>query len=182
MAYVDSKLAEMRPSPTISAVTTTGQKNTATINDDEGQTVDTAVEVPGKSSDSRHGQRTFQQAQSHSSRVYQRPTKRRPPPARPETQVARDSMIDQIMRESQVPLYDRSVAQTPPADGEYVDHDAATAEAFKSQLLADMELNRRRPPKAAATTSTGPKLGGSRSQRERMRAMEESKKGDASKK
>ena len=182
MAYVDSKLADMRPSPTIPAPTATGQKKNATTNDDALQTVDTAVEVPGKGSDLTPAQKTFQQAQSHSKRVYQRPTKRRPPPARPETQVARDSMIDQIMRESQVPLYDRSVSQTPPADGEYVDHDAATAEAFKTQLLADMELNRRRPPKTTTTTSTGPKLGGSRSQRERMRAMEEGKKGDASKK
>ena len=85
------------------------------------------------------------------------------------------------MRESEVPLYDRSVSHTQRAEAEDVDNDAATAEAFKAQLLAEMEeQNRRRHPTSTSTSKdktapTGPKLGGSRAQREKMRAMEEAK-------
>ena len=123
--------------------------------------------------------KTFQQAQSRSTRVYQRPTKRRLPAQRDQADVARDSIIDQIMHESQVPLYERSVPQNPPADDEEVDNDAATAEAFKAQLLAEMEAQKRRrpPPSTGASKGTtiqaGPKSGGSRIQREKMKALEE---------
>jgi hypothetical protein len=131
---------------------------------------------------------TLDSAQSRSTRVYQRPTKRKQPPQRQEKDVVRDSIIDQLMQESQVPLYDRSGSHTP-ADN--VDNDAATAEAFKAQLLVEMEeQNRRRPaPRnpavkdGSASMQSGPKLGGSRSQREKMRAMEEAKtKGSSAKK
>ena len=123
---------------------------------------------------------TLDSAQSRSTRVYQRPTKRKQPAQREQKDVARDSIIDQIMQESQVPLYDRSGSHTP-ADN--VDNDAATAQAFKAQLLVEMEeQNRRRlAPRnpavkdGSASMQSGPKLGGSRSQREKMRAMEEAK-------
>ncbi|KAK3679118.1 hypothetical protein LTR37_021431 [Vermiconidia calcicola] len=126
---------------------------------------------------------TVQQAQARTGRQYQRPTKRRQPPQRGQVDVARDSIIDQIMQESQVPLYDRSTSNTPASAGNAVDNDAATAEAFKAQLLAEMEEQyRRRPPPSTdkskdAKTSYGPKLGGSRAQREKMRAIEEAKAG-----
>jgi hypothetical protein len=123
---------------------------------------------------------TFDQAQSKSTRVYERPTKRRRPPQRDQTDVARDSIIEQIMQESQVPLYDRSGSQTPAND---VDNDSATAEAFKAQLLAEMEeQNRRRPaPRnpavkdGSSSMQSGPKLGGSKSLRAKMRREEEAK-------
>ena len=121
---------------------------------------------------------TYDQSQARSTRVYERPTKRRRPAQRDQTDMARDSIIDQIMQESQVPLYDRSGSHTPADD---VDNDAATAEAFKAQLLAEMEeQNRRRPPPhnpaaKGEKVSHGPKLGGSRAQREKMRAAEEAK-------
>lgn len=128
-------------------------------------------------------QRTIQQAQARSSRVYQRPTKRRAPPARDPTDVARDSMIDQLMNEAQVPIYDRSAIKAGLSDGGSGDNDAAAAEAFKAQLLADLEQNRRKPSsRAKEGTATGPKLGGSRAQRERMRAMEEANKSGPAKK
>ena len=145
---------------------------------------DTAIKKPEQVVNEIPTERTFQQAQSQATRVYERPTKRRPPPVKDQTNIARESMIDQIMRESQVPLYDRPVSQTPVPNGEDADNDEAAADAFKAQLLADMELNRRRRPastKKEGTTSTGPKLGGSRSQREKMRALEEAK-GSGSKK
>ena len=83
------------------------------------------------------------------------------------------------MQESQVPLYDRSGSHTPAND---VDNDSATAEAFKAQLLAEMEeQNRRRSAprnpavKDGTSMQSGPKLGGSRSQRAKMLKLEEAK-------
>lgn len=100
---------------------------------------------------------------------------------RSETDVARDSLIDQIMRESTVPMYDRQPTteqQRDVADGE-VDNDAAAAAAFKADFLASMEEKKlsRRPPPTSTATQNGPKLGGSRSAREKMRALEEQAKG-----
>ena len=85
-------------------------------------------------------------------------------------------MIDQIMGENQVPHYDQTMPQAQDErDGG--DNDVAAEEAFKAQMLADLERNaKRRPPRITqATASTGPKLGGSRAQREKMRALEEAK-------
>lgn len=77
-----------------------------------------------------------------------------------------------------------------------IDNDAALAEAFKAEFLAEMEERslRRRPAPAAPGTNaggsgsgaggagagdgmTGPKLGGSRSMREKMRAAMQAQPG-----
>jgi hypothetical protein len=71
-------------------------------------------------------------------------------------------------------------------NGKHLDPDAAAAEAFKADFLAQAEarnLSRRQPAVnasagsagAAGAVPSGPKLGGSRAARERMRAMEEAK-------
>ena len=192
MAYVDSKLAEMRSSVAPPSSDNSGQVSQSLVGATRQEDVtsdpqrDTDVPAlpanrPAPTSDSR----TFQQAQSRSARAYQRPTKRRQLPPRDETDLARDSMIDQIMRGNQVTVYDRTASHTSrTVDDDSVDNDTAAAEAFKAELLADMERNtRRRPPvssssstaKGAGSMQTGPKLGGSRAQREKMRAMEETK-------
>lgn len=172
MAYVDSKLAEMRSAAAspASAPNTSGNLTVPpALNANNG------VSVTG---DARPDERTQQTAQARSDRVYQRPAKRsrRKKHERDEADIARDAYIDQFMQEAQVPIYDRSSVKTAPADAGG-DNDAATAEAFKAQLLADMELHRRRPPKSAsaqaANVTSGPKLGGSRQQREKMRAIQE---------
>lgn len=89
-------------------------------------------------------------------------------------------MVDAIMRESQVPLYDQSTnaASSVNTGSAEMDNDEAAAEAFKAQFLEEMEQRKRRKPPAppaAGQVSSGPKLGGSRSQREKMRALEEAK-------
>jgi len=62
-----------------------------------------------------------------------------------------------------------------------LDPDAAAAEAFKAEFLAQAEarnLSRRQPAANAAgkgEVASGPKLGGSRAARERMRVAEEAK-------
>lgn len=106
-----------------------------------------------------------------------KPRRRRHPPSRSEADIARDSMIDQIMKEGQVPIYDRpDSSQAASSAGE--DRDAAAAAAFRAEFLAAAEernLHRRPPVPPAAGASLGPKLGGSRQQRERMKAAEEAK-------
>jgi hypothetical protein len=62
-----------------------------------------------------------------------------------------------------------------------LDPDAAAAEAFKAEFLAQAEarnLSRRQPAANAGSkgeVASGPKLGGSRAARERMRVAEEAK-------
>ena len=118
---------------------------------------------------------------------------RRPRAPSPST-LARASLIDQIMGESKhTPHYTSPTAaathnstSTSTQDG--VDPDAAAAAAFKADFLAQAEarnLSRRKPKVPAATTSgaaaagaapsSGPKLGGSRAARMRMREAEEAK-------
>ncbi|KAF2773657.1 hypothetical protein EJ03DRAFT_103143 [Teratosphaeria nubilosa] len=104
--------------------------------------------------------------------------------------LARGSLIDQILQESTlgVPLYDTSTsttitaAATTTGDGVEGDNDEAVAEAFKKQFLKDMESKIRRKPvgysaaREKGVESHGPKLGGSRAQRARMRKAQEEEK------
>lgn len=110
---------------------------------------------------------------------------RRQPHERDASDIARDAMVDAIMRESQVPLYDQSSTAAKPNTGSSaIDNDEAAAEAFKAEFLAELEQRKRRKPPAPPATgqvSSGPKLGGSRSQREKMRALEEAKTATAKK-
>lgn len=160
-------MAEMRSATSTPLNGTLSQRPTSADDPTNQANTDTNLAIKPNGGTSAN-QPTFDQAQSRSTRVYERPTKRRKPPQRDQTDVARDSIIDQIMQESQVPHYQRSGSHTPAND---LDNDAATAEAFKAQLIAEMEeANRRRPPTTTISTKAtnpnhGPKLGGSRSQR-----------------
>lgn len=99
----------------------------------------------------------------------------------PSTQ-ARASLIDEIMRESNhTPHYTAPSSNPNSSDQTALDPDAAAAAAFKAEFLAQAEarnLSRRQPAVnsgAPAAASSGPKLGGSRAMRERMKAAEEAK-------
>jgi len=180
MAFVDSKMAEMR------SATPTAAKPTL----DDIQT-DEIVRVPGRLPEQSKGPAGSNQqgtptgeatSNTSNSTMRQHAKPRRPRPTRDVSDIARDSLVDQIMRESAVPLYDRSILATPHYAASGVDNDAAAAEAFKEQFLAELdEQKRRKPPappagaKGAAPASNGPKLGGSRAQRERMKAAEAAK-------
>lgn len=171
MAYVDSKLAEMRSSAASPANATQEESSPAP------QTPNADVSATNETTERLH-ERAFQSAQARSDRVYQRPTKRprKKKYERGEADIARDAYIDQFMQEAQVPLYDRASVKAAATDASG-DNDAAAAEAFKAQLLQDMATHRRRPPKSAtaqaSNVTSGPKLGGSRQQREKMRALQE---------
>ena len=175
MAFVDSKLAELR--------STTSTPNNAIPGISNGKNaapfrVNGASDAPGTAGpeDAVEEVSVKGRSQHPADRPkYQRPTRRRPPRERDAKDVARDSMIDQIMRESAIPIYDKtSNAGASRPDADSFDNDAAAAEAFKAEYLASVEEKQRLagPPKPPAQ---GPKLGGSRQQRERMKAVEDAK-------
>ncbi|KAK5733812.1 hypothetical protein LTR17_009364 [Elasticomyces elasticus] len=172
MAFVDSKMAEMR-SATAAMQSENGNASTHLQSRNAVKDADPTTA----------NATTTDSAQQPRKNTYQRPRKRQPRPRDPKD-VARESLIESIMKEStdaSVPLYDRSGLET--ASRETGDADDAAAEAFKAQFMQDMEeQNRRRPnpvpfskvaqAKGADRTAHGPKLGGSRMQRERMKAAQ----------
>ncbi|CAK4032183.1 Hypothetical predicted protein [Lecanosticta acicola] len=188
-AYVDSKLAELRSSTAAPTQDQDAGSTAATSNrpgaglDPTGMTTEPSSGT--SSNDIRKDQRraTIQNRQ---------PKRRRQPARRDDTSLARDAMVDEIMRESEIPIYARtSTPANPPnppsGPADDFDADEAAAQAFKAEFLANLQQRRRRKPpppppnsKAAlqaAAASTGPKLGGSRSQRGKMKALEEAKHG-----
>ncbi|KAK4497934.1 hypothetical protein PRZ48_010590 [Zasmidium cellare] len=178
-AYVDSKLAELRSSSATPIARGDSPASTGGIDElstpgvvASGLETNAATGVPS----TKQAIESSRRGQPHGSRN-RRP--RRQPHVRDASDVARDAMVDAIMRESQVPLYDQSAPPTTSnADSSAIDRDEAAAEAFKAEFLADLEQRKRRKPPAppaAGQVASGPKLGGSRSQREKMRALEEAK-------
>lgn len=83
------------------------------------------------------------------------------------------------------PANPASSSNTKATNDQELDLDAQAADAFKADFLAQAEarnLSRRQPAvnasagsAAAGAVPSGPKLGGSRAARERMRAVEEAK-------
>ncbi|KAK0253166.1 hypothetical protein LTR01_005639 [Friedmanniomyces endolithicus] len=176
MAFVDSKMAEMR-SATPNSLQSGKLPSDTEAQRDGSLPIAQAVASAATTSDN---------AQQRTASNYRRPrTQRRQPRPRNPDDVARESLVESIMRESgtaAAPLYDRPDTTTTTRDT--ADTDDAAAEAFKTQFLQDMAAqNRRRPPnpvpfskvalaKGADRTAHGPKLGGSRMQRERMKAAQ----------
>lgn len=189
MAYVDSKLADLRQPARTESPDGESRKetrahgdaydmSTESRNSDAQPLLNSAPHPPGNLP-------TFQPRQQRGTMASPKATKRRKyPSARTETDVARDSMIEQIMGPTHVPHYQAAAEQVRRTEEqEGVDRDAAAEDAFKAQLLADLDSHRRRPhaPKNPAAAASGPKLGGSRAQREKMRALEEAKAGTSKK-
>ena len=140
------------------------------------------------------GEQPTRTGERRTTRIAERPSsnvsrRSRKTPQRSEADLARDSFIDRFLQqEPHLPIYDHSSAEmqlpqvTQDANQHDVDNDTAAAEAFKAQLMADIQNNRRRRPRASAAKekgeklSHGPKLGGSRAQRQRMKALQNSEK------
>ncbi|QIW96327.1 hypothetical protein AMS68_001845 [Peltaster fructicola] len=104
--------------------------------------------------------------------------RKRQPAGPSEADIARDGLVDRILRDGALPLYDKQMPQSIEMDGaDDHDKDAAAAAAFKADFLANMEENRySRKLTNTTTASNGPKLGGSRMARERMKVLEEQAK------
>ncbi|KAH0344282.1 hypothetical protein KCU81_g4865, partial [Aureobasidium melanogenum] len=185
MAYVDSKLARLTPSheaPTqsssIPAEPTPSSSATAQQNENQSSAsqghlhqVDVTKPVPTTTTTTR-------------------PQK---PPRKPHwrnrrnsADIARDAMVDQILRESQLNIYETpsSTTQPKPSSDDTQDADERMAEEFKRNFYAAAEERAVRrtaappPPTYGANkleSLKGPKLGGSRSQRAAMHAAEKAK-------
>ncbi|USW55945.1 hypothetical protein Slin15195_G092640 [Septoria linicola] len=178
-AYIDSKLAELRSSSVTPAVS----------EDVPGHTPEVSAKLTSNEPQIVKGTLLDDMPRNHQSRKNTRRATNKPPRRqRPKdaSELAREAMIDQILGETQVPMYDQSSSTARVLSDTGVDNDEAAAEAFKADFLAGLEeQNRRRPAasstaakgaaKGAAPVPSGPKLGGSRAQREKMRAIEEAK-------
>lgn len=106
---------------------------------------------------------------------------------RTSTDVKRDKLVEEVMRESRLEIYDDddAAAEGDAGDGEADDR---IAEQFRRDFLDAVSNRRRRAPasasakakgKAVASEPRGPKLGGSRSARAKIREkeLEEAAKG-----
>lgn len=125
----------------------------------------------------KDGRPTIQAIPSKNGR-HRRKYQKRQPVGPSDTDIARDGIVDQIMRDGAVPIYDNLNAHAVPDDpASDHDRDAAAITAFKVEFLASMEDQKyARKPANAAPATNGPKLGGSRMARERMKALEEQTK------
>ncbi|KAH0388006.1 hypothetical protein KCU92_g1347, partial [Aureobasidium melanogenum] len=187
MAYVDSKLARLTPSheaptqPSTPAEPTPTSSATAQQNENQSSAshnhlhqADVTKPVPTTTT----------------SATTTRPQK---PPRKPHwrnrrnsADIARDAMVDQILRESQLNIYETSSSTTHPrpSSDDTQDADERMAEEFKRNFYAAAEERAVRktaappPPTYGANkleSLKGPKLGGSRSQRAAMHAAEKAK-------
>ena len=95
--------------------------------------------------------------------------------------IARDAMVEQVLRESRLDIYEDPAGHQPSTKvsaGLDEDADERMAAEFRRDFIAAQEeRNVRRPPAPPPSGKgdplKGPKLGGSRSQRAAMRAIEE---------
>lgn len=191
MAYVDSKLARLTPSHeaaatqlansegSTSANNTTVQKNADPFSASHGHLHQVDVTNPPKPSTTTSSTKTTTSTK--------RPRKPHWRNRRNSADLARDAMVDQILRESQLNIYEPSVSNTastqkPPED-DAQDADERMAEEFKRNFYAAAEeraVRRAAPPPPSFGANKlesvkGPKLGGSRSQRAAMHAAEKAK-------
>jgi len=95
--------------------------------------------------------------------------------------VKRDQLVEELMRENRLEMYESPTPQTQQAGekppGENEDADEQIAEAFRREFMDAVSARQRKKPAASTTAKKandedvlkGPKLGGSRSARAAMR-------------
>jgi hypothetical protein len=183
MAYVDSKLARLTPSLEPSTQTSTPTEPNPTSS--------TAAHQNEAQFSASNGH--LQQVDITNPTSTATTTRRQKPPRKPHwrnrrnsADLARDAMVDQILRESQLNIYETSASTsaTKPASDDNQDADERMAEEFKRNFYAaaeDRAIRRTAPPPPPTFGANklesikGPKLGGSRSQRAAMHAAEKAK-------
>ncbi|CAD0107840.1 unnamed protein product [Aureobasidium uvarum] len=183
MAYVDSKLARLTPSHEAATQPSTLAESTTTSGAIAQQHVN--------QSSASHGH--LHQVDVPKPVPTATTTRSQKPPRKPHwrnrrnsADLARDAMVDKILAESQLNIYEPSASAThskAPAD-DTQDADERMAEEFKRNFYAAAEERAVRrtaappPPTFGANkleSIKGPKLGGSRSQRAAMHAAEKAK-------
>jgi hypothetical protein len=184
MAYVDSKLARLTPSHEASTSTSAPAEPTSTLSTKAHQNETQLSASYGH----LHQVDVTNPATTTSST-----TRRQKPPRkqhwrnrRNSADLARDAMVDQVLRESQLNIYEpsASTSATKPTSDDNQDADERMAEEFKRNFYAAAEeraVRRTAPPPPPTFGANklesikGPKLGGSRSQRAAMHAAEKAK-------
>ncbi|THW79072.1 hypothetical protein D6D19_01424 [Aureobasidium pullulans] len=191
MAYVDSKLARLTPSHEAST-STTNQSSTPVDPTYVSTTATQQVAAnPASVARGHLDEVDINQSTLPTNTTTSRPPKRPRKPwhnRRNSASLARDAMVDQILRESQLNIYEPSSSAVPQgptsiaADTE--DADERMAAEFQRNFYAQAEERAVRrvaappPPTFGANkleSLKGPKLGGSRSQRAAMHAAEKAK-------
>ncbi|THW16234.1 hypothetical protein D6D23_08634 [Aureobasidium pullulans] len=192
MAYVDSKLARLTPSHEAST-STTNQSSTPV--DPTYVSTTATQQVAANPASVARGH--LDEVDINQSTLLTNTTTSRPPkrPRKPwhnrrnSASLARDAMVDQILRESQLNIYESpSTSATPQGPtstaAETEDADERMAAEFQRNFYAQAEERAVRrvaappPPTFGANkleSLKGPKLGGSRSQRAAMHAAEKAK-------
>ncbi|KAG2168096.1 hypothetical protein VTO58DRAFT_104103 [Aureobasidium pullulans] len=191
MAYVDSKLARLTPSHEASTSTTNQFSTPADLG-----SVSTAATQQVTANPASVARGHLDEVDINQTTQVNTTTTTTRPPKRPRktwhnrrnsASLARDAMVDQILRESQLNIYEPSSYATPQgstttADTE--DADERMAAEFQRNFYAQAEERAVRrvaappPPTFGANkleSLKGPKLGGSRSQRAAMHAAEKAK-------
>ncbi|THY98442.1 hypothetical protein D6C92_02866 [Aureobasidium pullulans] len=191
MAYVDSKLARLTPSH--EASTSTTNQSSTPVDPTYVSTTATQQVAANRASVARGhlDEVDINQSTLPTNTTTSRPPKRPRKPwhnRRNSASLARDAMVDQILRESQLNIYEPSSSAVPQgptsiaADTE--DADERMAAEFQRNFYAQAEERAVRrvaappPPTFGANkleSLKGPKLGGSRSQRAAMHAAEKAK-------
>ena len=192
MAYVDSKLARLTPSHEAST-STTNQSSTPVDPTYVSTTATQQVAADPASVARGHlDEVDINQSTLPTNTTTSRPPKRPRKPwhnRRNSASLARDAMVDQILRESQLNIYESpSTSATPQGPtstaAETEDADERMAAEFQRNFYAQAEERAVRrvaappPPTFGANkleSLKGPKLGGSRSQRAAMHAAEKAK-------
>ncbi|TIA37270.1 hypothetical protein D6C79_08120 [Aureobasidium pullulans] len=192
MAYVDSKLARLTPSHEAST-STTNQSSTPVDPTYVSTTATQQVAAnPASVARGHLDEVDINQSTLHTNTTTSRPPKRPRKPwhnRRNSASLARDAMVDQILRESQLNIYESpSTSATPQGPtstaAETEDADERMAAEFQRNFYAQAEERAVRrvaappPPTFGANkleSLKGPKLGGSRSQRAAMHAAEKAK-------
>ncbi|THX59585.1 hypothetical protein D6D06_01915 [Aureobasidium pullulans] len=191
MAYVDSKLARLTPSHEASTSTTNQSSTPADLGSVSTTAVQQVAANPASVARGHLGEVDINQPTLPTNTTTSRPPKRPRKPwhnRRNSASLARDAMVDQILRESQLNIYEPSSSAVPQgststaADTE--DADERMAAEFQRNFYAQAEERAVRrvaappPPTFGANkleSLKGPKLGGSRSQRAAMHAAEKAK-------
>ncbi|KAK6429547.1 hypothetical protein LTR95_014306 [Oleoguttula sp. CCFEE 5521] len=169
-AFIDLKLAEMKAN-----VKSSPQPTSSADSLQAGTHLAATSAAANQATQSKPSAMTPKTDQAPKGRQRRRREPRPPSPS----QVARDSLIDQILSESQSanPHYDPLSANPTPPPGltdSTLDNDTLAAMQFKAEFLAAAEeRNLMRRPPANPSQAMGPKLGGSRAARDRMKAAEE---------
>ncbi|KAK7179493.1 hypothetical protein DPSP01_002602 [Paraphaeosphaeria sporulosa] len=104
---------------------------------------------------------------------------RRQPKRRNSEDIRRDAMVEAVLREAKLDYFDSAPPPSTSTTNMQTNNDEALVEQFRQEFLDSIQERQQRKPAPPARgekeAPKGPKLGGSRSARAKMHALEEAK-------